>query len=121
MCEVVHTPIEKPVSNDRRRRDRRRSAPRAPCRALLAHWRGLMLMPDLRFPLLRGFIEITRARIIRDWYRGGATLCGLTGHAFAAWPEDMARIAGYENNGNQILGDELCRVATEVLQEASFL
>ena len=55
-----------------------------------------MLMPDLSFPLLRGFIDITRARIIRDWYRGGATLCGVTGHAFAAWPEDMARIAGHE-------------------------
>jgi hypothetical protein len=79
-----------------------------------------MLMPDLGFPLLRGFIDITRARIICDCYRGGATLCGVTGHAFAAWPEDMARIAGHENNGNQILGDELCKVATEVLHEASF-
>jgi hypothetical protein len=86
-----------------------------------ATWRELMLMSDLRFPLLHGFIDITRARIIRDWYRGGATLCGVTGHAFAAWPEDMARIAGHENNGNQLLGDELCKVATEVLQEASFL
>jgi len=80
-----------------------------------------MLMSDLAFPLLRGFIDITRARIIRNWYRGGATLCGVTAHAFAAWPEDMARIAGHENNGNQILGDKLCEVATEVLQEASFL
>jgi hypothetical protein len=88
-----------------------------------------MLMPDLGFPLLRGFIDmllrgfidITRARIIRDWYRGGATLCGLTGHAFAVWPEDMARIAGPDNNGNQILGDELCKVAAEVLHEVSFI
>jgi hypothetical protein len=80
-----------------------------------------MLMSDLGFPLLRGFIDITRARIIRDWYRGGATLRGLTCHAFAAWPEDMAQIAGHENNGNLILGDELCKVAAEVLQEASFL
>jgi hypothetical protein len=78
-------------------------------------------MSDLGFPGLRGFIDAPRARMVRQWYRGGATLRGLTGHAFAAWPEDMARIAGHENNGNQILGDELCKVAAEVLHEASFL
>jgi hypothetical protein len=33
----------------------------------------------------------------------------------------MARIAGHENNGNNILGDELCRVVAEVLHEASIL
>jgi hypothetical protein len=65
-----------------------------PRRALLAHG-GVELRPDLGFPLLRGFIDITRARIIRDWYRGGATLCGVTGHAFAAWPQDMAQVAGF--------------------------
>jgi hypothetical protein len=78
-------------------------------------------MSDLGFPLLRGFIDLTRASIIRSWYRGGATLCDLTGRAFSAWPEDMARIAGHENNGNKILGDELCRVSAEVLHEASIL
>jgi hypothetical protein len=80
-----------------------------------------MLMPDLGFPLLRGFIDAPRARMIRNWYRGGATLRGLTGHAFNMWPEDMVRIAGHQNNGNQILGEELCRVSAEVLHEESFL
>jgi len=75
-------------------------------------------MTDLGFPALRGFIDVARAKIIRDWYRGGATLRGLTGHAFHRWPEDMARIAGHHNNGNQLLGDEMCRVAAEVLHEA---
>ena len=78
-------------------------------------------MSDLGFPGLRGFIDAPRARMVRQWYRGGATLRGLTGHAFAAWPEDMARIAGQENNGNQVLGCELCNVAAEVLHEASLL
>ncbi len=78
-------------------------------------------MSDIGFPGLRGFIDAPRARMVRQWYRGGATLRGLTGHAFAAWPEDMARIAGPDNNGNQILGEELCKVAAEVLHEASFI
>jgi hypothetical protein len=72
---------------------------------------------DWAFPGLRGFIDAARARMIRNWYRGGASLRGLTNHAFDAWPDDMQRIAGNNNTGSQILGDELCRVAAEVLHE----
>ena len=78
-------------------------------------------MSDPGFPGLRGFIDAPRARLVRQWYRGGATLRGVTDHAFATWPQDMARIAGLENNGSQVLGYALCEAAADVLHEASFL